>query len=369
MESSPPLRLQASENDVLPTSKLLDIGEQRRLVNEAVEKKNAFIQWSEEKYPDLFEESKHKTAREKLLESPSKNLLKSALVTTGLANLGWATIGAESDNVFRDTMAFWYASFAAPVLEELIFRSKKIPNFIMSVGDKIGLPITQDRARVATNVLFSLGHMSPIFDAKTNILQVATAFGIAATAQKISNERGLAASTAFHSIYNATTLIGNFIERDFRDESFLSENNFKEYQLASKLNQGAHTVALIGLGIVGLKELIEDRHYQKLRESYNVESGKVEGIDHGKIEQAAKKLLAMPSTDGYKFETGVELAYMESALNMPDILIDSMTPDEYARTQVHNMVMETWKDPKTLPHRLEKANSYITEQIAKRKTI
>ena len=89
--------------------------------------------------------------------------------------------------------------------------------------------------------------------------------------------------------------------------------------------------------------------------------------DFVKVNDASKKLLSMPSVDGYKFETGVELAYMGAALSMPSSLINLMTPDEYARSQVHQMVMNSWKDPKTLPHRLEKANTYITEQIAKRK--
>ena len=60
---------------------------------------------------------------------------------------------------------------------------------------------------------------------------------------------------------------------------------------------------------------------------------------------------------------------MNAELTMPDMIKDIMTPDDYARSQVHKMVTSVWKDEKTLPHRLEKANTYITEQIAKRTNV
>ncbi|HLD25098.1 MAG TPA: CPBP family intramembrane glutamic endopeptidase [Patescibacteria group bacterium] len=339
----------------------------QRIVGEAVDARDKFLQWSRDNYPQLVELSKNKTLRDRMAESPSKKLLRGTLLTLGLSTLGVAAIADKLNIDLEGSLLFSYGTFIAPVLEELVFRSKKIPHFISKVGDVIGLPIRSDQARITNNMLFALGHIIPMFDAKKNAYQVLNAYGLGTVFQKTSHERGMAASIALHSIWNATTILKNFLIMDLDRHKMDNERSKKEFIVASKINTSIRFATLVGIGIIGLKELMEDREFQLLRDRLQNTTDKMDISDFVKVNDASKKLLSMPSVDGYKFETGVELAYMGAALSMPSSLINLMTPDEYARSQVHQMVMNSWKDPKTLPHRLEKANTYITEQIAKRK--
>ena len=142
--------------------------------------------------------------------------------------------------------------------------------------------------------------------------------------------------------------------------------NENRYNIVKKIYKITQFAAIVGIGIIGVKEMLADKKLHELLERMRSTPNGKEFINIQEVTDVSKKLLASPSLDGYKFQAGVELGYVSAALSMPDALRDIMNPDQYARSQVHKTVMEVWNDPKTLSGRLEKANTYITEQIVAR---
>lgn len=166
MEQNPSLNIFIKEPLNLKILQSMPEQDLQRIVGEAVDARDKFLQWSRDNYPQLVELSKNKTLRDRMAESPSKKLLRGTLLTLGLSTLGVAAIADKLNIDLEGSLLFSYGTFIAPVLEELVFRSKKIPHFISKVGDVIGLPIRSDQARITNNMLFALGHIIPMFDAK-----------------------------------------------------------------------------------------------------------------------------------------------------------------------------------------------------------
>ena len=194
-------RLPKPENHLPKTLGSLTSTETNTLVQEAIEAQKKFLEWSQKISNDP---SPVLSGADKFAQAPSKKVMLTALSAVGLVNVG-LTLAADKLGLSPiDTFIMWYASFGAPVLEELIFRSKKIPDFISLVGDKLGISVRQDKARLSTNALFAVGHINPFAQAGENMVAVLNTFGAAGTLNKLSHERGMAASVALHSVWNAT---------------------------------------------------------------------------------------------------------------------------------------------------------------------
>lgn len=344
----------------------LSASEKQQFVKDAIAEKDKFVTWS----LSLSEKQKDSFLVNSVKYAPSKKMLVAALSTIGLANIGFGLaadkLGLKNDEI----VDLWVATFGAPILEEMIFRSKKIPDFITWAGNQFGIKIRPDKARLTTAAIFTGAHV-PL--SGWNAIDVLSNATMAPFLQRMAHEKGLAASTAAHAIHNATIYGFRYLTKDnILQQVALVKGGDREaktklatYYIPMIFTALSLLGSHIAIGISGIKEVFEDHRIHDMLSS--IRKGDPNNpVNPEQIDVLSKKLLAIPSTDGYKFQTGVELAYVNAVLTIPDILKDAMTPDDYARTQVHKMVTEVWKDPKTLPYRLEKANSYISEQIALR---
>ncbi len=347
--------------------------ERQQFVADAVAETQKFVDWSTKTIDDNKREIKGSWLAKTWEHSSSKKLFLATLGSVGLANLGISVAGARKGMDSRDIKMLWYGTLGAPVLEELIFRSKAIPTIVTAVGKIVGIDVRPDVARRTADVLFGFGHTGGIYRSlglAKPIKETIDAANLTGESQK----KGLAQSMTVHVVNNSLGLLnlylfhGSLSDMAFRFETGVKLKNgiFPETKLTQTVSalMGLTSVAIaIGIGINGVKEMINDKKTNDLLMGMRKNPSLV---DQEQVIKITQDLLKSPSTDGYKFQAGVELGYVNAALNMPDILQDVMTPDDYARTQVHKMVTDVWKDPRTLPYRLEKANSYITEQIAKR---
>ena len=361
------------------TFESLTQAERQSFVADAIAEKDKFVSWAT-KQDATASKNSHVDVKTKIVDKwkqmPSKKLTLASLSAVGLANVGM-TLAAEKFGLSsNDIKLYWLASFGFPIVKELVFRSKAIPNFISLVGEKIGMPVRPDKARLATNALFGLLHLPNAPGAKSILAGVNAFAGGAGSMQKISNERGMAASIALHSVWNATMMATTYLvegshfyrHHKIGDPPIVKSllNDDQKYAMVSNIHTITQLGAVVGMGIMGVKEMIADKQINELLERLKKTSVGNDLVNSKQVVDVAQKLLKNPSVDGYKFEAGVELAYVNAALNMPETLKDVMTPDDYARTQVHKTVTEVWNDSSTLPHRLEKANAYITKELAKR---
>lgn len=347
--------------DLMPQEKV-------QLVDDAQSITQNFIDWSTKSPDSIFQ---------KINESPSKKFLLASLSAAGLANLGLTIAGARMGMDPIDIGFLWYASFGGPVLEELIFRSKKIPNLVTGLGNKFGLKLRPDQARLTTNALFTGIHID---QALINPLALPGAFFLGEVMQKMSSEKGLASSLAFHTLWNTYANIANYSLNGpitsfvFRDQSKGLLRNVikddKKFETIKKLINIPLQASQIAIGIIGIKELVEDTTTQKLLERLRtVKPGQDSIVDFNKAQQIANKWLAYPSTEGYKFQTGIELAYTTAMLQAPNDKISLLEKENYARTKVVEQITNSWKNQSTLNGRIEKALNYIDQQINKRNQI
>lgn len=332
--------------------------EQKQFIGQAIAEKDKFVAWAEKQQE--LDTHKSTTLGSKISESwknaPSKKLLTATLSAVGLSNIGLAIAGSKV-GLSKGAMAdMWVENFGLPVLEELVFRSRHIPNFLTWAGKQVGLEVSPNVSRLGGAAIFSVGHdfnYTRRHKKHMGVLNFAQKGTMGLLFNKVSSEHGISASVSAHALFNT---LGDSVKYmwDFAP-------NYRPLWLTIFL---ARQASEIGIGIIGIKEALDDKRINDTLKHIRTAESSGQSIDMEK--EFVDKLLKNPSTDGYKFQAGVELAYVNAALTMPDMLKDVMTPDEYARTQVHKMVTGVWKDSKTLPHRLEKANSYITEQIAAR---
>ncbi len=377
MESTLNTPVQPKSEGRLPKSlESLTSIETNSLVHDAIETQKKFLEWSNKA---VNNPTSAPSIVDKFNESPSKKIMLTALSGVGLASVG-LTLAAEKLGLSPiDTFIMWHANFGAPIIEELVFRSKKIPNFISLIGDKRGTPVCQDKARLATNALFAIGHINPFERVNENMIAVLNTFGAAGTLNKLSHERGMAASVALHAVWNATMIGSQYLiegSRMYKKHGIGGDplvrtliRNDSWYNLVKKIYKVTQFAAMTGIGIIGIKEMLADKKLHELLERLRNTPNGNELVNFQEVTDMSRKLLASPSLDGYKFQAGVELGYVSAALSMPEALRDIMNPDQYARSQVHKTITDVWDDPKSLPRRLEKANTYITGQIASRATI
>ncbi|MEK7141003.1 MAG: CPBP family glutamic-type intramembrane protease [Patescibacteria group bacterium] len=349
----------------------LSAQEVQKFTTEAIGARDEFVNWSQkELHRDEMMSPRKGLAGyiKSFQESPSKNLLLASLSAVGLSNIG-LTIAGNKIGLSNSDIAFhWYGTFGAPILEELLFRSRKIPKFISLIGEKVGFPVRSDRARLGTSALFALAHVDQMLVNRLAPLQV---FAASETFQKISHERGLAASIACHSLFNAVNLgamysfDGPLLSRLLgqKSQGFLRSaiKDDRQYNFIRTLTNISLIGLQIGIGIAGIKEILDDKMTNDLLDRVR---GAKDGnilVDFNKIRDVSKSLLSNPSTDGYKFQAGIELMYTTAMLEK-STLPPHMTRESYAREQVQQAIAETWRNKKTLKDRVQKAFSYIDMQ-------
>jgi len=237
----------------------LTVAEKQQFIDTAIAEKDKFVTWSliqSENQRDSFlvESVKH---------APSKKMLAAALSAIGLANIGFGLAADKLGLNNAEIGDLWTATFAAPILEELIFRSKKIPHFITWTGNQFGINIRPDKARLATAAVFTGAHV-PL--KRWSILHVLSNAAMAPFLQKMAHEKGLAASTTAHAIHNATLYGFRYLTK---------ENVLKQISLVKGGDKEAKAklatyyaplifmaLSLLGshvaIGISGVKETIDD---------------------------------------------------------------------------------------------------------------
>ncbi len=352
-----------SENKIgIPNKTLKDLTpiEQQQFFADVIAEKDKFVAWSEEQLRDgKVTESMGKKFMETVKNAPSKKLLVASMSVIGLANIGLAIAGKKAGLSNGAIADMWVETIGLPVLEELVFRSRHIPNFLTWAGKQVGFEVSPNVSRLGGAAIFSAGHDFDYIRRNKkhmDVLNFAQKSTMGLLLNKVSSEHGLSASIPAHALFNT---LGNSVKYlwDFAP-------NYRPLWYTIFLTRQA---CELGIGIIGIKEVLDDKHINDTLKRIRIAESSSQSIDMEK--EFVNKLLKNPSTDGYKFQAGVELAYVNAELTMPDMIKDIMTPDDYARSQVHKMVTSVWKDEKTLPHRLEKANTYITEQIAKRTNV
>jgi hypothetical protein len=354
----------------------LTTAEKQQFINTAIAERDKFLAWAGKQKDQAV--PKNLPVIESLNHAPSKKLFLATYSAIGLANIGLTLAASKIGLSSQSVIDLWGATFGMPILEELIFRSKKIPNAVQFLGKNLGVSIRPDIARLITSGVDNATHI--LWGGRSGLGFLFNAAD-GPFFQKIANEKGLSASVVAHALLNANSgMYEYFRQRQYKTDNidlfgYTRREKDKTFQKISGTTSDIMSVfagltaltgigSMLAIGITGIKEVIEDHQIQNMLSDVRNNNP----INGEKLEKMTKKLLAVPSTDGYKFKAGVELAYVNAGFTMPDMLKDVMTPDEYARTQVHKMVTEVWKDPKTLPHRLEKANTYVSEQIAARES-
>ena len=128
----------------------------------------------------------------------------------GLANLGLAVAGSKLGLSSEAISNIHYSTFIAPIIEEMIFRSTKIPHVIRSLGNAMGLPIRPDTARRITDTVDALTHI-PDWSLPQAILG---SLIHGPSMQKTAHERGLTSAISAHALINANIELHHFYNNE-----------------------------------------------------------------------------------------------------------------------------------------------------------
>jgi hypothetical protein len=326
------------------------------------------MRWSEEK----IEASKHEFADTSLKElwdhAPSKKLYLGTMGAIGLANVGLTSAAIHANLRPMDVIAIWDSTMGSIGIEELAFRSQKIPDFITSAGKSLGLDVRPDIARRSTDALFGLIHAHYILMGHPWAVPELALMG--SNFSGASAEGGMLKSLAIHAVHNALHMSRMYLFDGPMSSHFMGGTG------AGLLPKNKYTNALntimtvtnigmrIGEGISGIKEILNDK---KITDTV-LGVRKAKSLDAITNKQAVNAitmdLLKTPSTKGYKFEAGVELAYTTAYLSMPDAAKKLMTPDQYARHTVNKLITTTTQDARELDYRTSQAQRYIDKQVS-----
>ena len=120
---------------------------------------------------------------------------------------------------------------------------------------------------------------------------------------------------------------------------------------------------LTTIGIKGAKEMMDDRHTQdalgRLRSADRIDKS----LKIPEIKALYGKLLQNPSTRGYKFTTGVELAYITGMLESFEFMHQPEMRDRYALEQVRKAITDFCPDSDKLEERVSLAVDYIDREL------
>ena len=151
-----------SENKIgIPNKTLKDLTpiEQQQFFADVIAEKDKFVAWSEEQLRDgKVTESMGKKFMETVKNAPSKKLLVASMSVIGLANIGLAIAGKKAGLSNGAIADMWVETIGLPVLEELVFRSRHIPNFLTWAGKQVGFEVSPNVSRLGGAAIFSAGH-------------------------------------------------------------------------------------------------------------------------------------------------------------------------------------------------------------------
>ncbi len=347
-----------------PFSELTD-AEQQAFAKVAISESQKFVDWS----TNTIEANKERIAGSRLADqwkhAPSKKLFLATLGTIGLANIGLTAAAIKHYMSPFDVYTLWDGTMGSIFLEELVFRSRKIPDLIQSAGKSMGFKTRPDTARRIADMLFAGIHPMYLFAGRLEAYPMLFLGG--GTATKMAHEKGLLASITLHSVYNALNIgyaylfegsVWKALMGVKGTGGILPENKY------TKILKSISTISLIGLnvgiGIAGIKEMIEDK---KVTDTLIGIRNAPTFVDQKAMAKTITDLLKHPSTEGYKFQAGVELAYLNARLSMPESAKRLMSDEQFARHKVRQYVTETSRDPKMLEYRLQKAFAHIDNQL------
>ncbi len=281
-------------------------------------------------------------------KSPSINFLKKTIALVGLYDIGLTVAGLQMGVPKELIPIIWLSTFLGPVVDELSYRSRVIPEIATVIARRMGLDVRSDKARMLPNVIFSASHLT-----NSSINK----FFIGGYLTKVANEKGLAASLATHSLINAS-LFGVEYLLVAAEKLTPTQAETAKAALLATLWTGLTT-----LGILGAKEMMDDRKMQNAIERLRSTDRIDKSLKIPEIKALYGKLLQYPSTRGYKFTTGVELAYITGMLESFENMHQPEMRDRYALEQVRRAITEFCPDSKKTEERVSLAFDYIDRQL------
>ena len=280
----------------------------------------------------------------RIRKSPSKQFLKKTFALVGFYNLGLTIAGLQM-GLPKETIAIiWSATFFSPICEELLYRSRLMPEISIEIAKRMGMNLEPDKSRLLTNALFAVGHFPRIN--LDNFLS-------GSYLTKIANEKGLAASIASHSLINAS-IVGIAYLVELSEKLSSSQAETVKTALLTTLWTG-----LTVTSIIGIKEIFDDRQLQKFLTQIQSSDKIDKSLNIPEIKLLYSKLLSSPSTKGYKFLSGIRLAYTVALLESQEFLHQPEIRDKYALEQVEKAVIDNCKDSQQLEERLSVALGYL----------
>lgn len=349
--------------------------EKNTIANEATSIADDTINWATNTIEAIPKEQLQKSSLKDIWDhQPAKKQFLATLGAVALANIGLSIAGRRHGMSKSDIKTLWYGTLIAPIGEEAIFRGGAIPKIVHVISDVAGIHIRPDVSRRIADGLFGLAHTTGVYrQLGVAPIKAITQTVEAAKLTKDVQEMGLARSMTTHILMNSLALSWAYLFHGSLSDiafGYSQRGILPKGRLTNVVGSllGLTTVAFaLNIGIKGIKEMIEDKkitdtllHARKL---HNGQMNDSFTISQEKITQ----LLKTPSTRGYKFQAGVELAYMNAHLTIPEHMKQGVSPDDYGRNQVIQLVTSSAKNSEEAQDRAKEALHYLDAQLAAKK--
>ncbi len=246
-------------------------------------------------------------------DSKSVENMRKFLLLIGTYDIGLSAAGIACGIPPMKIAGLWFNTFLAPILEEYAYRTDLIPTMSNEILKPFGLNISRQKGRLVSNVLFSLGHLPKYDNVADKLIQGVVKVTKGGFFNKEAQEKGLGRSMYMHALYNAAIWGLLFIGEEGVDA--LSPN---QIDLAGKLLLTTSVSVTIGMGALGVKEMMDDRKTKNMLDKLRATDRVSGDLGVGKIIDFAKTLMKAENLKGYKFKAGVELSYLIGLLEVKE---------------------------------------------------
>ncbi len=341
--------------------------EKKTIANEATSIADDTINWATKTIETIPKEQLKKSSLKEIWgRQPAKNQFLATLGAVSLANIGLSIAGRRHGMSKNDIKILWYGTLIAPLCEEAVFRSGAIPKIINVISDPAGVHMRPDISRRLSDGLFGLAHTTGVYrQLGVAPLKAITQTVEAAKLTKDAQEMGLARSMMTHILMNSMALSWAYLFHGSLTDIAMGYNQrgiLPKGRLTNIIRPlfGLTTAAFaLNIGINGIKEMIEDKkitdtllHARKLYNGQLTDSFTIP-------QETITQLLKTPSTRGYKFQAGVELAYINARLTIPEHTKQTVSPDDYGRNQVIQHVTSSVKNSEEAQYRTTEALRHL----------
>ena len=343
--------------EIQPTIPIIEVSGREKFVANMLKTSDQFGDWVEKTIGKGVKGDKFTEGVESLgnVRKSRDYLMKNAAIV-GLYDIGMTIAAFKMGMPKEMVFLLWESAFLAPFLEEIGFRTNFVPAISREAAKIVDIDLTEHQGRMISSGLFAALH-SHIFPT----LLLKSAHGVknflgGEFFTKVAQEKGIWGSMYYHSLMNAAIWGTVFI-------SELAKKTLPKEQ-AAMANVACWTTLLAGvtgLSLIGLKEVMEDQKIQKdlgrLRQADRLD--KSLGIPQ--MTDFAKQLMNQVNIKGYKFRSGVEMAYFLGFLEAQEYIQPGEFREAQARKFVTKLIEEIGPDNEP---KVKQALAYIQEKLS-----